>query len=116
MYNNQQPKNHPIFKVKDGNVSAAVFQSQYGPSVSLQKYIFNKETQQGRNESMFLNPNDLMKVVFVLFQTKGWLAAQPEPQKNTQQPMGTAAPQQSMTTASQPPANPGTPYSHPFGG
>jgi len=83
-----EKKNYPKFKVKDGSISAAVFDGQYGFSVSLQKYIVNPQTGEKRNDRIFLNSNDLLKVAFVVQRAKAWLSTQPDrpKQPNAQQP------------------------------
>lgn len=79
--------NQPLYQVKEGGISVSLWNGQYGYSLQLQKGKFNKQTQSMEypdNLKMYLNVNDLSKVIGILTQMKSWIYDHPEPKQNQQ--------------------------------
>lgn len=82
-------KVYPCFKARLGQISGAVFEGQYGHSVTIQKRVYNKQTQETRYEKMYVAENDLLNLAYVATKVLDWLLANP-----IEKPKQAEAPQQ----------------------
>lgn len=80
-------KIYPVFKIKSGNISVAIFEGEYGRNVVLQRSVYNKQTQEYRYEKMTINPAQALDVAFVATEALRWCVINSEikPEKEQSQ-------------------------------
>ena len=75
--------NYPVFKLRSGNISAAVFEGRYGRSIVLQRSVYNKETKAYRYEKINILSTQCLEIGFVAQEALRWCITNPEDKPDT---------------------------------